>query len=149
MWQPKFWRLKINIKRCFLCYCWSCNSSNSSDSQKELSKTKSSFSLSSLLFWKTLQLSLGYSGLQNIADSLANIVFTNEHQPPLIIICYVSASVLTKAEETLVPNHRCTVIFTFFWGGYLGLWENIGNGFRSVYVNNFDPLRLVMVLNLT
>ena len=24
--------------------------------------------------------------------------------------------------------HRCTVIFKFFWGGYLGFWENLGGG---------------------
>ncbi len=28
-------------------------------------------------------------------------------------------------------NHRCTIIFKFFWGGCLGLWENLGGGLLS------------------
>ncbi len=38
----------------------------------------------------------------------------------------------------VLPFHRCTVIFKFFWGGYLGLWKNLGGGTLSLCFMGFQ-----------
>ena len=35
---------------------------------------------------------------------------------------------MSRQSYILDLNHRCAVMFKFFWGRYMGLWENLGGG---------------------
>jgi hypothetical protein len=59
-------------------------------------------------------------------------------------ICY-QVIVVLQLNYFLGHRNRCTVIFKFFRGGYLGLWDNLGGGplflcFMAFLWSNFRSL---------